>query len=204
MHAGAFTTRHNNITNLVADAARSVGLPVELECAVSKPTSATNSINLQNTNKRVDVSVAGVANANIIHADSTVASHRQRDVNVAIACSRLALSAANKAVTTKKTHFDGHFFENETLYPLAAETSGAIHNNFAQYFSLLATRTNNKAPAEANWTTPSFTSFWMTTTSTILRKENARAVLKLAREARRLAGEADEDLPAMDVGGHRL
>jgi hypothetical protein len=202
-HAGAFTTRHNNLVNVCAESIRSVGLSAELECAVSKNSTTTDNINQSKSKKRFDVSVAGIANANIAHADVTVASHRQRDPQVSKQCARFALTAANNAVKTKKTTYDSSLLENETLYPLAAETSGAIHNNYNQFFSLLASRVDNKPPPEANWTTPTFSSFWMTVASTVLRKENARALQKLAREARRLAGEVEEDLPALVPGGRR-
>jgi hypothetical protein len=201
MHGGAFLTRHNNIVGICADSVRSVGLVPELECRATKATTTTGTSTHIQQNKLFDVTVAGIADANIVQADITVASHRQRDDAIAMRCARFPLAAANNAVTEKRSHFHNALEDNETLYPLAAETTGALHNNFFQFFSLMATRVNNKQPAEANWATPTFTSYWMTVASATLRRENARALRKLAREARQLAGVAEEVLPAMDAGG---
>jgi hypothetical protein len=203
LHLNAFITRHNNIVNVCADATRSVGLTPELESQASKAPTITGNNNQPLSKMRFDLTVAGIADTNIIQADITVASHRQNQEAISKQCARFALYAANNAVTTKQAKYNGALCDNESLFPLAAETSGAIHNNFNQFFSCLATRVDNKPPPQANWTTPTFTSFWMTATSVVLRRENARAIQRLARAALKAEGLAGEDLPDLVTGRRR-
>jgi hypothetical protein len=205
IHAKVANTRHNNMSNVAAEAVRSVGLVALMECPASKivVSSTGNTEASIQQNKRFDVTVAGIPDCNVIQTDITVASHRQREESISKQCSRFALSAANNAVTAKHNTYDAVVGEDETFLPLAAETSGALHNGWNKFYTLLASRVDNRAPLDANWTTPSFTSYWMTITSITLRRENARALQKLAREARTLAGHVTEDLPDMVSGGHR-
>ena len=96
--------------------------------------------------------------------------------------------------------------DTELVMPLTAETSGAIHGNFVTYFSTLATRTGNKPPPNATWTTPSFVSYWMAVVSCTLRRETANALLRQAKAARGIAGHHDvvHDVPAPLPAGAEL
>jgi hypothetical protein len=197
----AFSTRHNFLVSICAEAARSTGLDPQLESLCSKaPFSVGNNMQILQKH-RMDVTVAVCLELKTFQLDISVASHRQHDPAIAIGCSRFPLHAARGAARDKHNKYKDSFYpDTEVLIPLIAETSGAIHPNFAKFFATIGTRVNNMAPADADWTTPSFTSYWMARTSVALRSATAQALQRLARASLARAGRLDEALPASKTG----
>ena len=192
----AFTTRHNALVMVCAEAARSTGLSAHLETLASKATP-----NDQSQRKRFDLTISGAPDLNILQLDVSVASHRQQDLALATGCSRFALHAAQAASRNKLSKYRQCIIpEEETFVPLIAETSGAIHPNFAKLFVTIGARVDGKPPQDATWTTPSFTSYWMATTSAVLRRETARALMRLATACQQLSGYQDLDAEDQDGG----
>jgi hypothetical protein len=185
----SYTTRHNALVMVCADAARSTGLSAHLETLASK--AAPND---HGQRKRFDITVSGSPDLNILQLDVSVASHRQQDLPLATGCSRFALHAASNAAKAKINKYkDCIIHEDETFIPLIAETSGAIHQNFKMFFVTIGARVDGKPPQDATWTTPSFVSYWMAITSTVLRRETARALMRLAAACHQLTGNEDPE-----------
>jgi hypothetical protein len=203
LNEGAFVIRHNQLINDCTDAVRSVGLTPILEAQASKtPTATTHQHQIQQK-KRFDVTVAGISNTNTLQCDVTVASHRQQEKQMSQGCSNFALYAANSASKHKVNIYQDHIYpDSETVVPLVAETSGAIHPSFTKFFEAMGTRVEGKAPLEANWTTPTFSSYWLAVVSATLRRECARSLQRIARKALALSGQAGPLPSGLQPGGY--
>jgi hypothetical protein len=199
---GAFTTRHTLLVNDCADAARSVGLTPLPEAQASKtPTATTHQHQIQQK-LRFDVTVAGISNINILQCDVTVASHRQQEKQMREGCSNYNLYAANHASKHKLNKYkDAIYPDSESVVPLVAETSGAIHSGFSKFLEAVGTRVDGKAPLEANWTTPTFAAYWLAVISATLRRECARALQRLARKSLALSGQQGPMPSGLQPGG---
>jgi hypothetical protein len=178
----AFTTRHNLIVKVCADAIRAAGLHPQLEIMASKASMApTGTGNLPSNQKRFDVTVGGADDLLTMHLDVSVTSSRQLDQALAQGSSRFPLHTANNKVKHKiNVYKDSIYPDVETLLPMVAETSGAMHPNFAKFFNTIGARVDNRPPLDAAWTTPTFATYWLALTSVTLRRETARACQKLA------------------------
>jgi hypothetical protein len=185
----AYTSRHNQLVKVIADAARSTGLTARLETLASRAAPHNHG-----QRKRFDITVSGAPDLNILQLDVSVASHRQRDKALGLGCSRFALHAAKAAARAKINKYK-HCInpENETFIPLIAETSGAIHPNFAKFLVTIGARVGGKPPTDATWTTPSFASYWLAITSMVLQRETARAIMRLAHACQQLTGNIGTD-----------
>jgi hypothetical protein len=180
----AFTARHNQIVRVCADATRAAGLNPQLEAMVSRPAFSASASDNQSSQKRFDVTVAGADELLVLHLDISVTSTRQQDEPLAIGGARHALHVAkHKAQEKMRKYKDTFFVDTETLLPMVAETSGAIHPNFAKFFAAIGARVDNHPPLDAIWTTPTFASYWLALTSVTLRRETARACQRLADAA---------------------
>jgi hypothetical protein len=198
----AFTTRHNQIVNDCAEAVRSVGLNPVLEAGVSKTPTATANQHQKKQKLRFDITVAGISNTNTLQCDVSVTSHRQREKSFKDGCSNVSLYAADSASKAKVNKFINHIYpDSESIVPLIAETSGAIHSGFTKFFEALGTRVDGKAPLEATWTTPTFSSYWMAVISTTLRRESAQSLRRLARKALALSGQPGPVPLGLQPGG---
>jgi hypothetical protein len=188
----AFTARHNLIVQVVADAVRAAGLNPQLEAMVNRPVATPSTGHNQMSQKRFDVTVAGADELLVIHTDISVTSSRQRDDAIAQGGAKRPLHAAKSKVQQKlNTYKNLTFLDTETLIPLVAETSGAIHPNFAKFFAALGNRVDNRPPLDAIWTTPTFATYWLAVTSMTLRRETARACQRLADAALNASNSAD-------------
>jgi hypothetical protein len=187
--ASAFITRHNQLINICADAVRSVGLTPQLETQASRlPTATVHQHQIQQK-LRFDITASGISNTNTLQCDVSVTSHRQRDRRLKEGGANFALHAADDACKTKINKYQHAIYpDSETIVPLVAETSGAIHLGVIKFFEALGTRVDNKPPLEATWTTPSFSSYWLAAFSATLRRESARSLQRLARKALALSG----------------
>ena len=70
------------------------------------------------------------------------------------------------------------------------EAHGAFHRNWAEVLEAAANTVSNRAPEDATWSTPTFTSYWWARLSVALWIANARSVLTLTdqRDERRQRG----------------
>jgi len=194
----AYTTRHNQLVNLCAEAAFSVGLSPELENQVSKAPVTTGNVNQIQERKRFDVTVGGIQGHKIYQIDVSVASSYRKESQFKEGCANYVLYAADSKVTEKKNKYRHDIFDDtECVFPLVCETSGAIHKHWRQYFAILATRVGDKPPPDATWSNPTFTAYWMSRTSCTLRRENAQALQRIARAALGLAGRDAEATQAV-------
>ena len=198
IHQQAFTTRHSALIQVVVDAAQNVGLAPQLEQAVLKPTLASGNNNQRLPTPRLDVTIGGIsADSKLVQCDVSVCSHRRPDAVSKNGVSRNPLYAAKQKVKEKLNKYrDMIYNDSETLVPLVAETSGAAHPNVAKLFATLGARCNNQAPSEASYATPTYTAYYLAVFMCTLRRETARALLRLARAAIHRSGEVSNDFSA--------
>jgi hypothetical protein len=191
-HQSAFTARHNLLIKVIADATRAAGLNPQLEAMVSRaPLAGSASDNHSSQQKRFDVTVAGADELLVLHVDASVTSSRQQDKALAQGGAKYPLHAAKHKVQQKIAKYQDNIYPDvETLLPLVAETSGAIHPNFAKFYTAIGARVDNRPPLDAIWTTPTFASYWLAITSVTLRRATARACQRLANAALDLSGKA--------------
>ena len=192
-HQGSYTYRHEVLKTVVNSAIRSVGIPTEIERRVlSTPGHRTNRSRGRYDNdnqKRYDiVAPALTEDFKLTCIDITMVSHVAKDITAAKNFNS-ALVAANNATRLKHNKYDQEInTDTECLFPLAAQSNGALHPNYRKLFEQLATRVNRRPPIHANWAAPSFASYWMQRTSCALWRESARTVINVSSESRRLNG----------------
>ena len=189
----AFTTRHNAIMQVISDSVKSTGLKPAVEVVVSTPPNI--GVNMQRlSEKRYDIVIPPVSSdSKNICVDVTVTSHLTIE-HFGAACQR-PLVNANNAATAKHNKYKRFVDrDREFFLPLASETSGALHTNFFKLFAILGARVNNEAPAQAPWSAPSFTSYWMQRTSITLYRETYNGLLNIARQSLHIAGREDDHL----------
>ena len=96
-HEQAFTHRHNALVQVVADAARSIGLTPVIEHPVSIPAPHTGNHEQRLQPMRFDVTIGGISSdTKILQCDVSVCSHRCDDKVYLTGGSRKPLYAANK------------------------------------------------------------------------------------------------------------
>ena len=96
------------------------------------------------------------------------------------------LANAQKANDAKLTKYFGEFNAmTECFLPLAFEASGAMHPNVERLIHDLGKQVCDKPPLQANWTTPTYTSYWMQRLSCVLWRETASGMLRIAASASR-------------------
>ena len=66
---------------------------------------------------------------------------------------------------------------------LVFETSGAFHPNVNQFLYNIGRACNHAAPMDATPSAPTFTRYWLAALSCTLRKETARALIRITRTA---------------------
>jgi len=67
--------------------------------------------------------------------------------------------------------------------PLVFETSGAFHPNVNQFLYNIGRACNHAAPTDATPSAPTFTRYWLAALSCTLRRETARALVRITRAA---------------------
>jgi len=201
----AFTARHNKIVAILADATRAAGLQPQIEVMVSRPAFTATTRDKHTSQKRYDVTVAGAADLNVLQLDVSVTSSRQQEEAIAKGGANFPLHAANAKAREKVNDYQNFIVpEDETFMPMIAETSGALHPNFAKFLNAIGSRVDNRPPLDAIWTTPTFAAYWLAITSVTLRAETAQACQRLANAALDLSGEAGTHPARKALGGLSL
>ena len=179
----SFNTRHTALQRTVAAAVTAAGLTPELERPAAPHVNTASDTRL--ASKRFDVTIPSTeTHSKMLHTDITVASYTTKQHFAAASC--VPLVNARKASDGKIAKFRGLFdLENEAFLPLAFESSGAIHKNVWRLISQLGSHSGDQAPLQANWTTPTFSSYWMMRLSCILWLETATSLLRLCAAAKR-------------------
>ena len=205
----AYTRRHMSLTNVCIDAVSSTGIKAIPEARATKDqTSVMGRDHGHLTQKRFDLSVPSVGDQfKMLQCDVTVTTHLPGNQNRALAASRNALVLANMAARTKLGKYRDYIYpDTEAIVPLVFETSGVIHPNVNQFLYTIGRICNHATPIDANASAPTFSRYWLAALSCTVHVETARALIRIARTARNVAGRHaasdDMDLPQTASGNH--
>ena len=106
------------------------------------------------------------------------------------------MHAANEGYKDKVDFYKPHLKSDDTFIPVVFETFGAMHQGVRDLVSLMSQRANNAPPADAAYTSPTFSTYWTQRISATLWRENARMITAVAS-----ATYNSDDEPTFDING---
>jgi len=183
---GHLTTRHDAIVAAIQKMAQSVRLnPVLEPLAHVQPLSQ----------HRFDLAIARADSLQSnLKLDVTVRNPQAKQA-VKLAA-KYSMHAANEGYKEKIDFYKPHLKPDDTFIPVVLETFGAMHQGVRDLVSLLSQRANNAPPADAAYTSPTFTAYWTQRISATLWRENVRMITAVAT-----ATSNSDDEPTFDANG---